>query len=65
MQKRIDDYLRMGAPNVWVIDPEARIGFTYHPGAPARQVTRFEVESTPIYVDLLQLFAEFDEDNPQ
>ena len=63
MQKRLTDYLTMGAPNVWVIDPEARIGFVYRTDAPARLVTRFEVANTPIYLDLAQLFAEFDEDN--
>ncbi len=65
MQKRIDDYLKMGAPNVWVIDPEARIGFVYRPDAPALQVTRFEVANSPIYIALPELFAEFDEENPR
>ena len=65
MQKRIDDYLKMGAPNVWIIDPEARLGFRYRPNVPAQEVARFEVENTPIYLDLLELFAEFDEDHPE
>ncbi len=64
MQKRLHDYLSMGAPNVWVIDPETRVGFAYRADAPVRQVTRFEVAGTPIYLDLPDLFAEFDEDNP-
>ena len=29
MQERIDDYLRMGVPNVWVIDPRTRRGYHY------------------------------------
>jgi len=31
MQERIDDYLRMGVPNVWVIDPRTRRGYHYTP----------------------------------
>ena len=29
MVERLDDYLRMGVPNVWVIDPRTRRGYRY------------------------------------
>jgi Uma2 family endonuclease len=29
MQKRFDDYLKMGVPNVWLIDPDERRAFIY------------------------------------
>ncbi len=32
MQERIDDYLAMGVPHVWLLDPRARRGFIYTPG---------------------------------
>jgi Uma2 family endonuclease len=29
LQKRIDDYLKFGVPNVWMIDPGSRRAYTY------------------------------------
>ena len=28
LQKRLDDYIAMGVPNIWVLDPESRRGWT-------------------------------------
>jgi len=33
MQQRIDDYLAMGTPYVWVIDPESRRAWVYREGS--------------------------------
>ena len=63
MANRVQDFLNMGIPNVWIIDPEARTGFVCASDAPPREVARFEVTNTPIYLDLPELFASFDEDN--
>jgi hypothetical protein len=31
MQERIDDYLKMGVPHVWVVNPRSRRAFLYMP----------------------------------
>ncbi len=60
---RVQDYLMMGVPNVWILSPEDRAGFVCTHGAAPQTVSRFEVTNSPIYVDLNDLFAGFDEDN--
>ena len=62
MQERADDYLHMGVPQVWVIDPIRRQAFTPNaagclmPAGPTLQV-----EATPIHLELADLFREFDD----
>ena len=60
---RMQDLMAMGVRNAWVIDPEARTGLVCSPDGSPQTVTRFEVAGTPIYLDLPELFAAFDEDN--
>jgi Uma2 family endonuclease len=63
---RIDEWLRnfasFGVPNLWVIDPETRMGWDCSDGNWVRK-ERFEVANTPIYLSLPELFAKVDEDN--
>jgi Uma2 family endonuclease len=61
--EKVQDYLAMGIPNVWIIDPPTRTGFVCNAHAQPRPTLRFEVANSPIYLDLTLLFAEADEDN--
>jgi len=62
MLKKWEDYDRMGIQHVWVIDPATRTGLLREGGelAPAMQ---FDVPGSPIYLDVAQLFAQYDEEN--
>lgn len=46
MQERVDDYVRMGVANVWIVEPEEGV---------------LRVAGTPIAVTLAEAFAELDE----
>lgn len=55
------DYLTMGVPNIWLIDPLRRAAFTFdatglHEADPAN----LTVANTPIRVDLTEAFAALD-----
>jgi Uma2 family endonuclease len=39
IQQRIDDYLAMGVPYVWVLDPSAKTAYAATPSARTQQVT--------------------------
>ena len=58
---RLADFWAMGIRNIWVLDPEERVAFTYTDGG-LRPVagTRIEVVGTPIYLDLPEVFAGLD-----
>ena len=52
------DYLAMGVPNIWLVDPANRGAFTFdatglHPADP----TNLHVSNTPIHIDLTEAFA--------
>jgi Uma2 family endonuclease len=52
------DYLAMGVPNIWLVDPANRGAFTFdatglHPADP----TNLHVSNTPIHLDLTEAFA--------
>ena len=58
-ERRAADYLAMGVPALWIIDPETRTGRM----ASLRewvQADRLEVAGEPVYVDLKELFAKLD-----
>ncbi len=55
------DYLAMGVPNIWLIDPIRRAAFTFdaaglHEADPAN----LQVSNTPISLDLTEAFAALD-----
>jgi Uma2 family endonuclease len=58
---RLEDLRLMGVENLWLLDPEDRVAFTYT-AAGLKQVkeTRIEVAGTPIYLDLVEVFAALD-----
>ena len=60
-QSRSADYLRMGVPCVWIIDPTSRTG-RQCVGDAWTAADVLEVPGTEIRVSLLQLFADLDED---
>jgi Uma2 family endonuclease len=56
LRKVLDDYLSMGAENVWAFDPEAREAFRY--GADGfRKMTELTVKGTPIHVNVAEVFS--------
>ncbi len=63
MRKRIRDFQTMGIENIWIIDPQERTGFLCGQDASWHPVMRFEVPGTPIFLNLPELFASYDEDN--
>jgi Uma2 family endonuclease len=59
MSERVRDYLGMGVPNVWLLDPESRTATVCRKDA-WTEVRRFEVDKSPIFVDVDALLAQFD-----
>jgi Uma2 family endonuclease len=60
IQKRADDYQRMGVQTIWIIDPTTRTARVCT-GPNWIEATRLEVAGTPIHVDLIALFRDLDE----
>ena len=61
MQDRIDDYLRFGVKNIWVLSPERRCAWIADAdGLHMVQNGELAVTGTPIRVILGDLFAELD-----
>jgi Uma2 family endonuclease len=58
--KVLDDYVTMGVPNLWILDPIERVAYLYKDGALRLVTDRLTVPNTEIYVDLPTLFAELD-----
>jgi Uma2 family endonuclease len=59
-QSRSADYLHMGVPCVWIIDPTSRTG-RQCVGDAWTAADKLAVPGTKIWVDLLRLFADLDE----
>lgn len=61
IRRRVDDYLRFGTENVWVIDPELRKAYVCSAtGFQEPEGGVLAVAGTPIRVVLSELFAELD-----
>ncbi|HEX4031866.1 MAG TPA: Uma2 family endonuclease [Terracidiphilus sp.] len=56
-QERAQDYRAMGVQTIWIIDPKTRTGRMCS-GAEWVESLRLEVEGTPLYVDLPDLFSQ-------
>ena len=57
----MDDYARMGVPNLWILDPKDRVAYDYASNGLLKLTTdRLSIPNTEIYVDLSVLFAALD-----
>ncbi len=55
------DYLSMGVPNIWLIDPIRRAAFTFDAtGLHEADPTQLRVPNTPVHLDLTDAFAALD-----
>lgn len=62
MMDKVEDYARLGVKNIWVIDPEKRVGYYASQGRLHRAEDQtLSVPGTPIKVSLAEVFAELDE----
>jgi Uma2 family endonuclease len=58
--KVMDDYVKMGVPNLWILDPTERIAYIYSEGTLKLISDRLAIPDTEIHVDLPALFAQLD-----
>jgi Uma2 family endonuclease len=57
----MEDYARMGVPNLWLLDPQDRIAYIYSSDGLLKLTTdRLAVPNSEIYIDLPALFASLD-----
>jgi len=62
IQERVEDYLAMGVPSVWVVDPRRRRAYAAMPSGALEPVpTELTVAGTEIRVPVPDIFAELDE----
>jgi Uma2 family endonuclease len=62
IDEKIQDYIKFGVQNVWVIDPTTRIGWDCSTGNWVR-TDQFTAKQTTIYLSLSELFASIDFSN--
>jgi Uma2 family endonuclease len=57
----MEDYARMGVPNLWLLDPKDRVAYIYaSDGLLKLTIDRLTIPNAEIYVDLPALFAALD-----
>ena len=62
MQRRIDDYLKFGVPNVWLVDPVERRAWTYNVnGSTEVKDGMLRTANPSIEVSLAEVFAGLDD----
>jgi Uma2 family endonuclease len=62
IQERVEDYLTMGVPAVWVVDPRRRRAYEATPnGALQPAPTELSIAGTEVRVRVPDIFAELDE----
>jgi Uma2 family endonuclease len=59
---RLNNFRSFGVPNLWVVDPQTRLGWDCSDGNWVR-TDRFEVANSPVYLSLPELFQKIEEDN--
>lgn len=58
---RLKEFLAMGVPHVWLLDPNERVGYTLtREGLRLVEGPRLSVPESPIYLDLPEIFAALD-----
>ena len=61
MEERAKDYLAMGVPTVWIVDPLRRTAFVSDAGGQRQVMEKLEVPGTEIRVTVAEVFAELHE----
>ncbi|HEV2618913.1 MAG TPA: Uma2 family endonuclease [Acidobacteriaceae bacterium] len=62
IQERVEDYLAMGVPAVWVIDPRRRRAYAAVPsGALEPAMAELAIAGTEVRLPISDIFAELDE----
>lgn len=62
LQERVDDYVAMGVPYIWAVDPTRRRAYLASAtGFVQPQGRELTIEGTPIRISLDELFAELNE----
>ncbi len=62
IQERVEDYLAMDVPTIWVVDPQRRRAYVAHSSGALEPVpTELTVANTGIRIPLADIFAELDE----
>lgn len=61
IEERAKDYLAMGVPMVWIVDPLHRTAFVSDASGQRQVMGKLEVPGTEIRVTLAEVFAELDE----
>jgi Uma2 family endonuclease len=57
----LSDYRTLGVPNIWLIDPQERLAYTYGPGGLEQQQDLvLRALGTEIALDVNDLFADLD-----
>jgi Uma2 family endonuclease len=59
--ERVKEYLDFGVPNVWIIDPETRTGYSYTSEEGLQARDRLATANPEIVVSMPELFSELDE----
>jgi Uma2 family endonuclease len=58
---RLRDFLAMGVPNVWLLDPTDRAAYAFaENGLNLVEESRLTIPGSPIYLDLIEVFAALD-----
>ena len=58
---RLEDFLSMGIPHVWLLDPIERVAFSYtRDGLKLVSTPHLAIPGSPIFLDLPELFAALD-----
>lgn len=58
---RLKDFLNMGIPHVWLLDPVERVAFIYtHAGLKLVEELIIAVPESPVFLDLQNLFSTLD-----
>ena len=66
MLDRVDDYANMGVQHIWIIDPGNRRGYVASTSGLQQPASgELTVPGTPIRISLAEIWAEFDELQPQ
>lgn len=61
VMKRLDDFVQMGAENLWILDPSDRSAATYSRfGMKPFEGERLTIPESPIYLEVAAIFATLD-----